>query len=133
MLVSDAGGPLKSVGTADGAVSFISSARMRAGRRRFRAVWWRPARRGCCLHEIAPSCLRPYAVPARSEALGHPEKILPIGALGELAAECDQLILRDPPGVERDLLRAGDPEALPLLEGANEFRGFHEAVRGACV
>src|SRR5918993_1467914 len=68
-----------------------------------------------------------------SHPIGDAQQILAVSALREPFPKADELIPIDPPGIERDLLGASDPEALAFFQGPYELRGLDEAVRRAGV
>ena len=68
-----------------------------------------------------------------SHPIGDAQQILAVSALREPFPKTDELIPIDPPGIERDLLGASDPEALAFFQGSYELRRLDEAVRRAGV
>ena len=61
------------------------------------------------------------------------QQVLAITILGQRLGECLELFRRDPALAEGDFFRAGDLEALALLDGGDELAGFEQAVVGAGV
>ena len=61
------------------------------------------------------------------------EQVLAVAVLGQRLGKRLELFGRDPALAEGDFLRAGDLEALALLDGGDELAGFEQAVVGAGV
>ena len=60
-------------------------------------------------------------------------QILPVERLTETVSACGQLVFAQPPLMERDLLQAGDHQALARLDSMNERRGIEQRLGRACV
>src|SRR5215211_1659345 len=60
-------------------------------------------------------------------------QVLAVAALSELRTEGEELLPVYPPGVEGDLLGAGDPQALAPFERRDELGRLDEAVGSARI
>src|SRR5581483_10655561 len=68
-----------------------------------------------------------------TEAGRDPAHVLRIGRLAEPVQPRSHGVRLDGPQAQRDLLRAGDLQALPSLQRGDELAGLGQAVEGAGV